>query len=141
MMFVVINNALYVCLLCIDICWSGSFKSKKTKKNRVSSITLPCAVAMTHSKVTIWAGLGNYFAVCHIAGTRRSDHTSPCAWGWHMVKAPTRRGPQPCLPCVGPQGTRQNLNLRCVPCALAHGEHPPTPSTEPSTEPHVVCSL
>ena len=41
-----------------------SFKPKKTKKNRVPSVALPCAVAMAHGKVTVWAGLEAYFAVC-----------------------------------------------------------------------------
>ena len=41
----------------------GSFKPKK-QKNRVSLVTLPCAVAMAHGKVTIWAGLEQHIAVC-----------------------------------------------------------------------------
>jgi len=120
---------MFVCDICIDICWSGSFKPKKTKK-RVSSVTLPCVVAMAHGKVTIWTGLEDCFAVCHNAGTRRSDHIWPCAWGGTR----RRRGGSP---CVGRQDTRQTLHFRRVSCGLAHGEDRPTPSTEP----HVVCSL
>jgi len=41
----------------------GPLNLKKQKK-RVSSVTLPCAVAMAHGKVTVWAGLEQDFAVC-----------------------------------------------------------------------------
>ena len=44
-----------------------SFKPKKIKKNKVPSVALPCAVAMAHGKVTVWAGLEAYFAVCQNA--------------------------------------------------------------------------
>ena len=39
----------------------------KKQKNRVPSVALPCAVAMAHGKVTVWAGLEAYFAVCQNA--------------------------------------------------------------------------
>ena len=43
-----------------------SFIHEKTKKNRVSMVTLPCARTIAHGKMTIWDGLGDYFVVCHV---------------------------------------------------------------------------
>ena len=72
----------------------------KKQKNRVSSVTLPCAVAMAHDKVTVWAGLEQDFAVCQnsahgkVTILRRvplEQHTAktrvvPCVLSRHTVK-------------------------------------------------------
>ena len=58
----------------------------KKQKNRVSSVTLTCAVAMAHDKVTVWAGLEQDFAVCQNSAHGEATSFAMCLLGRHMAK-------------------------------------------------------
>ena len=90
----------------------GSFKPKK-QKNRVSSVALPCAVAMAHGKVTLSGRVPR--------------------------RVPERQahGKAPGFAVCPRSGTRRSLDVHRVSTAQAHGEQLPTPSTDRDG----VCSL
>ena len=91
-----------------------SFKPKKTKK-RVSSVTLPCAVAMAHGKVTVWAGLEQDFAVCQNSAHGKVTILRRVPQVWHTAKPRA-------WPCVCCPSTRRSLELCRVPAVRTHGE-------------------
>ena len=107
----------------------GSFKPKK-QKNRVSSVALPCAVAMAHGKVTVWAGLEQDFAVCQNSAHGKVTILRRVPQERHTAKPGA-------LPCACRSGTRRSLDVHRVSTAQAHGEQLPTPSADRDG----VCSL
>ena len=127
---------MFVCDICIDICWSGSFKPKKQKKQGFFGHFAMCRGHGTRQSDRMGRP-GTRLCRVPKLSTRQSDHTSPCAPGvahgeaarWAVCLLSRHTAKPRALSCACCPDTRRSLDLHRVSTAPAHGEQPPTPST------------